>query len=94
MDEQTKLRIAALGADILKVNPTAIFYMQKVSYHSLAVAIASGANGNPVVLDYDDFDFHAISCLGCRGSCRCSGRFRLRRKLRSIPNFASVQAGD
>ena len=59
MDEQTKLRIAALGADILKVNPTAIFYMQKVSYHSLSVAIAAGANGNPVVLDYDDFDFQS-----------------------------------
>ena len=59
MDEQTKLRLIALGADILKLNPTAIFYMQKVSYHSLSVAIAAGANGNPVVLDYDDFDFHA-----------------------------------
>jgi glycosyltransferase involved in cell wall biosynthesis len=58
MDEQTKLRLAALGADILKLNSTATFYMQKVSYHSLSVAIASGANGNPVVLDYDDFDFH------------------------------------
>jgi glycosyltransferase involved in cell wall biosynthesis len=59
MDEQTKLRIAALGADILKINPTAIFYMQKVSYHSLSVAIAAGANSNPVVLDYDDFDFQS-----------------------------------
>jgi glycosyltransferase involved in cell wall biosynthesis len=59
MDEQTKLRLIALGADILKLNPTAIFYMQKVNYHSLSVAIASGANGNPVVLDYDDFDLHA-----------------------------------
>ena len=33
--------------------------MQKVSYHSLSVAIAAGANGNPVVLDYDDFDFQS-----------------------------------
>ena len=56
MDEQTKLRLIALGADVLKLNPTAIFYMQKVNYHTLSVAIASGANGNPVVLDYDDFD--------------------------------------
>ncbi|QQP87924.1 glycosyltransferase [Skermanella sp. TT6] len=59
MDEQEKLRLAALGADILKLNPTAILYMQKVSYHSLAVALAAGANGNPVVLDYDDFDFRS-----------------------------------
>ncbi|EWY40401.1 hypothetical protein N825_37150 [Skermanella stibiiresistens SB22] len=57
MDEQEKLRLVALAADILKLNPTAILYMQKVSYHSLAVAMAAGANGNPVVLDYDDFDF-------------------------------------
>jgi glycosyltransferase involved in cell wall biosynthesis len=61
MDDQTKLRLIALGADVLKLNPTAIFYMQKVSYHSLAVAIASSANGNPIVLDYDDFDFNANS---------------------------------
>src|SRR3954470_11508590 len=59
MDEQSKLRLAALGADVLKINRDAIFYMQKVSYHSLSVAIAAGANGNPVVLDYDDFDFQS-----------------------------------
>jgi hypothetical protein len=28
MDDQTKLRLIALGADVLKLNPTAIFYMQ------------------------------------------------------------------
>jgi glycosyltransferase involved in cell wall biosynthesis len=59
MDEQTKLKLISLGAEILKLNPTALFYMQKVSYHSLAVALAAGANGNPVILDYDDFDFHS-----------------------------------
>jgi glycosyltransferase involved in cell wall biosynthesis len=61
IDDQTKLRLIALGADLLRLNPAAILYMQKVSYHSLSVAIAAGANGNPVVVDYDDFDFHANS---------------------------------
>jgi glycosyltransferase involved in cell wall biosynthesis len=61
IDDQTKLRLIALGADLLRLNPTAILYSQKVSYHSLSVAIAAGANGNPVVVDYDDFDFHVNS---------------------------------
>jgi glycosyltransferase involved in cell wall biosynthesis len=77
MDEQTKLRLIALGADILMLNPTAIFYMQKFSYHSLSVAIAAASNGNPVVLDYDDFDFYANS---------------LPRLSRFLPGLGPVQA--
>ena len=57
MDEREKLRLIALAADVLLLNPTAILYLQKVAYHSLAVALAAATNKNKVVVDCDDYDF-------------------------------------
>src|SRR3954471_22255030 len=57
MEDLEKLALIQRGAEILIQNPTAVLYMQKIGYHSVACAIASGRNGNRIVVDYDDFDF-------------------------------------
>lgn len=59
-----KLRLSADALDVLARNRRAVLYMQKVSYHSLAVAFAAALHGNPLVLDYDDFDLGASFLSG------------------------------
>jgi len=54
--EEEKLRLNLQAHGILARNPRAVLYMQKVGYHALAVGLAAARDGNPVILDYDDYE--------------------------------------
>lgn len=56
IDEAEKLRLNLRAFDGLSRNPRALLYMQKIGYHTLAVMLAAARNGNPYILDYDDYD--------------------------------------
>ncbi len=65
LSDATKLRLVLRAYDLLKDERDAIFYVQKAGYHSLAPFLAAQENGNPIVLDYDDYDvsFHPFGPL-------------------------------
>ena len=54
--EEEKLRLNLDAYAILARNPRAVLYVQKVGYHTLAAALAAARGGNPVILDYDDYE--------------------------------------
>jgi len=54
--EEEKLRLNLKAHALLARNPRAVLYMQKVGYHALAVGLAAARGGNPVILDYDDYE--------------------------------------
>lgn len=53
---EDKLRLNVQACDILARNPRAVLYVQKTGYHALACMLAAVRGGNPIVLDYDDYD--------------------------------------
>jgi glycosyltransferase involved in cell wall biosynthesis len=56
--DDVKLRLNAEAMRQLIRNPKAIFFVQKTGYHFLAVLGATAVNGNRIILDLDDHDFH------------------------------------
>ena len=56
--DDVKLRLNAEAMRLLIRNPKAIFFVQKTGYHFLAVLGAAALNGNRIILDLDDHDFH------------------------------------
>ena len=56
-----KLRLNVAAYDLLACNPRAVLYVQKAGYHVLACLMAAAEGGNPVVLDYDDYDLEGQS---------------------------------
>lgn len=61
MPLEDRLRFNAAAVDLLALNPRAVIYLQKTGYHTLACMIAAGRNGNPIILDYDDYDLECHS---------------------------------
>jgi glycosyltransferase involved in cell wall biosynthesis len=57
ISDQEKLRLNAVAMNELLRYPDAVLFMQKTGYHFPAVLGAASANGNPVIFDYDDYDF-------------------------------------
>ena len=51
-----KVAVNLRAYEILRRNPRAVFYIQKVGYHALAPLMAASENGNRLVLDYDDYE--------------------------------------
>ena len=56
--DDVKLRLNADAMRFLLRHPEAIFYVQKTGYHFLSVLGAAVFNGNRIILDLDDHDFH------------------------------------
>ena len=65
ISDRLKLELNLRAHELLRRERDAIFYVQKAGYHSLAPFLAAAENGNPVVLDYDDYDvnFHPYGAL-------------------------------
>lgn len=57
--EEEKILLSLKAHAILAANPRAVLYVQKVGYHALAAALASVRGGNPIILDYDDYELDA-----------------------------------
>lgn len=57
--EEEKIRLNLAAFEALSRNPRAVLYLQKTGYNSLAVMLAAARNGNPVILDYDDYEMDA-----------------------------------
>jgi glycosyltransferase involved in cell wall biosynthesis len=56
--DDVKLRLNADAMRYLLRHPKSIFYVQKTGYHFLSVLGAAVFNGNRIILDLDDHDFH------------------------------------
>jgi glycosyltransferase involved in cell wall biosynthesis len=56
--DDVKLRLNGEAMRFLIRYPKAIFFAQKTGYHFLAVLGAAALNGNRIILDLDDHDFH------------------------------------
>lgn len=54
--EEEKLRLSLEAHRILAGNPRAVVVVQKVGYHALAAVLAAARGGNPIILDYDDYE--------------------------------------
>lgn len=54
--EEEKLRISLEAHRVLARNPRAVLYVQKIGYHTMAALLAAARGGNPLVLDYDDYE--------------------------------------
>jgi len=64
MDVGEKMAVVQRAYGILRRNPAAVFYIQKVGYHALAALMAAAENGNRLVLDYDDYEVDLPSFAG------------------------------
>lgn len=56
--DDVKLRLNSEAMRFLLRHPKAIFFCQKTGYHYLSVLGAAVKNGNRIILDLDDHDFH------------------------------------
>ena len=57
LGDHQKLALNAKAMETLLGYPDAVLITQKIGYHFPAVLGAAATNGNPIILDYDDFDF-------------------------------------